>query len=61
MLQNLVKLRYGDTPVFLDVGQIVANYSFQRTLTAAGNANIFNSGPCPVSSAVTSVWGLRVY
>ena len=42
MLLNLVKLRYSDTPVFLDVGQIVSGYTMQSTFSAAGS--IFNTG-----------------
>ena len=47
MLLNLVKIRYGDTPVFLDVGQIVAGYAFQRSLSAVATANELTGSPPP--------------
>ncbi len=36
MLRNLVRLRYADAPVFLDLGQIVSGYSWERGVTLSG-------------------------
>jgi hypothetical protein len=37
MLLNLVKLRYGDAPVFLDVASVINQYAVQGTIGYTGN------------------------
>ncbi len=44
-LLNIVKMRYFDTPVFVDVGNIVASYSLVQGISANGNIVSHNQTP----------------
>jgi hypothetical protein len=47
-LLNIVKVRYGDFPVFLEIAQVIAGYQFQSTFGAdfnAANASASTVGP----------------
>src|SRR4051812_29670869 len=60
MLLNLVKIRYGDIPVFMDVGQVVAGYSMQKTAAATATIPTFYLGPAPNATTATLGAGVGV-
>ena len=37
-LLNIVKLRYGDMPIFLEIAQVIAGYQVEGTISAGANA-----------------------
>ena len=40
MLLNLLKVRYGEAPVFMDVASLIGAYSLEGTLTGTGSSAI---------------------
>jgi hypothetical protein len=54
MLLNLVKLRYADAPVFLDVSSVISQYALQAQLSATGS---FPSGGLVGSGATVGATG----
>src|ERR1700757_2243200 len=47
MLLNLVKIRYGDAPVFLDVASVINQYAVEASLGYTGNWAQNNQLPWP--------------
>jgi len=58
MLLNLVKLSYGDAPLFLDVSSVVEQYTLQGTISALGQFP-GNAGANPANVGGSVQWADR--
>jgi len=51
-LMNVVRLRYGDAPSFVDVSSVISSYTFQGQLSAGGQFNSQATASLPPNSAM---------
>ncbi len=54
-LRNIVKLRYGDFPVFMEIAQVITGYTFATTATAGLSAANFT--PSSIGGPVPAIGG----
>jgi hypothetical protein len=52
MLLNLVRLRYNDTPLFLELGTVVASYGYDASFNAGGSIPASGTDTANLGSAV---------
>ena len=53
LLLNLVRLRYNESPLFLELGAVVAQYGYDASLSASGQINATNSTVAQLPSGAT--------
>ncbi len=58
-LLNVVRLRYADTPTFMDVSSVITSYAFIGNVAANANANI--GAPSTLPNAVGSIGASGTY
>src|SRR5271167_1169371 len=54
-LLNIVKMRYADTPVFLDVSQVIGSSQLATGFSAGGTVNFGTQAPTPSVPWIASV------
>ena len=59
-LLNVVKMRYADNPVFLDVGQIISGYTFQGTVSGNYGQNYPFGAPGNLTNYGVGVQGTYI-
>ena len=59
MLLNIVKMRYGEPPVFLDVASVINQYSLEGSVNAGANLNAGLTGKDVYSLGGNATWADR--